>query len=71
MTIKLEIGDDIEQSFQKYAALFGATKEQYIKEALIEKLEDLQDLYVAKDRLENPSRRYTMQEVEEEIDLEH
>lgn len=71
MSIKLEIGDDIDKSFDKYAALFGSTKEQYIKEALIEKLEDLEDLRIAKYRLENPSFRYSMKEVEDEVDLEN
>ena len=71
MPIRFEIGDDIEKSFDKYASLFGSTKEQFIKEALIEKLEDLEDLCIAEERLKNPSRRFSMEEVEKELDLEN
>lgn len=69
MTIKLEIGDDLEHSLEQYAVLFGASKEQYIQEAIIEKLDDLEDLWIAQERLQTSSKRYSMQEVEQEIDL--
>lgn len=69
MTIQLEIGDDLEHSLEQYAVLFGASKEQYIQEAIIEKLDDLEDLWIAQERLQTSSKRYSMQEVEQEIDL--
>lgn len=69
MTVKFEIGDDLEKSLDEYAHLFGSTKEQFIQEALLEKLEGLEDLRIAKERLENPTCRYSMKEVENEIDL--
>lgn len=70
MSVSFEIGDDIEKSFDQYAVLFGSTKEQFIKEALVEKLEDLEDLRIAKERLENPGRMWSMEEVEKELGLE-
>lgn len=71
MTTTFEIGEDIEKSFDKYASLFGSTKEQFIEEALIEKLEELEDLRVAKQRLENPSGWISMEELEKELGLEN
>lgn len=53
MAIKLEIGDDIDQKFDRYAMRFGTTKEQLIQEAIMEKLTYLEELKIAESHSEN------------------
>lgn len=67
----IEINDDVLKEFDKYASLFGSTKEKLIEEALIEKLEELEDLRLAKQRLENPSGWISMEELEKELGLKN
>ena len=42
----------------------------YVREAILEHLEDMEDRYLAIERLENPAQRWTLEEVEQELDLE-
>ena len=70
MSISIRLGDDIEKRLTDLAKITGRTKSYYVREAVIEKLEDLEDIYIAERRLEKPSRIWTMEEVEKEIGLE-
>ena len=45
------------------------TKTYYAREAIVEYLDDLEDYYLAVDRLKSPGRRWTMEEVEQELGL--
>ena len=48
----------------------GRTKTYYVREAILEHLENMEDRYLAIERLENPAPRWTLEEVEQELDLE-
>jgi len=67
MTISVRLGTDIEERLDALAKMTGRTKTYYIKEAVIQKLEDLEDIYIAEKRLENRGRVWTMEEVEKEL----
>ena len=67
----VRLGEDIEKRLSHLAKMTGRTKSFYIREAVLEKLEDLEDIYIAQRRIENPGRIWTMEEVEKEVDLEN
>ena len=42
----------------------GRTKTYYVREAVLRFLEDMEDTYIALERLENPGQRVSMKEAE-------
>lgn len=66
-TLRLETA--IEQRLSALAALTGRTKAYYIRTAIEEKLEEMEDIYLAEKRLENPGRIWTMKQMEQEFGL--
>ena len=68
LTIRLP--EDIEARLATLAARTGRTKAFYAKEAIIEHLDDMEDKYLAINRLENPSKRWTLDELEQGLDLD-
>ena len=59
----------IEKRLELLAKKTGRTKTFYAREAIIEHLEDLEDLYLAMERLENPGKTYSAQDVKRELGL--
>jgi RHH-type rel operon transcriptional repressor/antitoxin RelB len=59
----------IEKRLELLAKKTGRTKTFYAREAIIEHLEDLEDLYLAMQRLENPGKTYSAQDVKRELGL--
>ena len=48
----------------------GRTKTFYVKEAIQNHLDEMEDKYLAIDRLENPVKRWTLDEMEQGLDLD-
>ena len=69
MAISIRLEQDIEERLNALAEITGRTKTFYIREAISEKLADLEDIYIAEQRIEKPARIWTMDEVEQGIDL--
>ncbi|MEO1262075.1 MAG: DUF6290 family protein [Bacteroidota bacterium] len=70
MAISVRLGEEVEKRLATLAKITGRTKTYYIKEAVLEKLEDLEDLYIAQKRVENPGKVWTMSEVEQDVGLD-
>jgi len=71
MPISIRLGSDIEKRLSSLAKITGRTKSYYIKEALTEKLEDLEDIYIAEKRIEtSKGERWSLEDMEREIALE-
>lgn len=51
MAISLRLPDEIEARLDRLAALTGRSKTYYATEAICEHLDDLEDLYVAEQRM--------------------
>lgn len=68
--LAIRLPEEIEKRLAKLAADTGRTKTYYVKEAILEHLDELEDKYLAIHRLENPGKRWTLDELEQEIDLE-
>lgn len=67
--LAIRISHNIEQRLQHLAQRTGRTKTYYAREALLRYIEDMEDEYIALSRLETPTKRWTLDELEKEIDL--
>jgi RHH-type rel operon transcriptional repressor/antitoxin RelB len=67
--IAVRLPAEINHRLEALAQRTGRSKTYYAREAILRHLEDLEDTYIAVERLENPGRRWTMEEIETEADL--
>lgn len=72
--LAVRLPEDIERRLGELAKATGRTKSYYAREAIIEKLEDLEDIYYAEKVLEDikagRSRTYSLEEVKRELGLD-
>ena len=72
--LAIRLPNEIEERLDRLAKATGRTKTFYAREAILEHLDDLEDLYLAEQRLidnrAGRSRTYTLEEVERELGLE-
>jgi len=68
--IAVRLPPEVEQRIADLAARTGRTKTFYIKEAIMEHLDEMEDKYLALDRLEKPAKRWTLDEIEHGLDME-
>lgn len=68
--LAVRLPEEIEKRLQKLAAKTGRTRSYYVREAVIEHLEDLEDTYLAVERLKTPAKRWTLDEIERGVDVE-
>jgi RHH-type rel operon transcriptional repressor/antitoxin RelB len=71
--VSIRLPEDIKERLEKLSKLTGRSKTYYITEAIREKLEDLEDVYLAEQILidirEGRSKTFTLSEVEEKLGL--
>lgn len=53
MSISIRLPEDVESRLDALAKLTGRTKTFYMRQAILEHLDDLEDLYLAEKRLED------------------
>ncbi|VAW69434.1 hypothetical protein MNBD_GAMMA09-3721 [hydrothermal vent metagenome] len=68
--LAIRLPKDIENRLTDLAKKTGRTKTFYAKEAILEHLDEIEDKYLAINRLENPGKRWSLDELEQELDLE-
>lgn len=69
--LAIRLPDEIEKRLEFLAAKTGRTKSFYAREAIMEHIEDLEDYFLAVHRIENPPERtWSLEELENELDLE-
>ncbi len=68
--LAVRLPSNIEKRLDKLARRTGRTKTFYAREAILRYLDELEDIYVAVDRLEKPAKRWTLEELEQGLDLE-
>jgi len=68
--LAIRLPKDIEERLTALAAKTGRTKTFYAREAILEHLDDMEDKYLAVTRLENPGKRWTLEEMEQDVDLD-
>jgi len=67
--LAIRLQPDIENRLNTLAKQTGRTKTYYAREAILRYLDDMEDQYIALDRLEHPVRRWTLEELEQRRDL--
>lgn len=69
--LAIRIPQEIEQRLEALAKKTGRTKTYYARKAIVELLEDMEDTYMALDRLENPGKRWSQKEIRHEFNLDN
>jgi RHH-type transcriptional regulator, rel operon repressor / antitoxin RelB len=71
--LAIRLPSEVEDRLESLAKATGRTKTFYAREAILEHLDDLEDLYLAEQRLieirEGRSRTHTLEEVERDLGL--
>lgn len=67
--LAIRLPKDIEERLEALAKKTGRTKTFYAREAILTHLEDLEDAYISTERLKRPAKRWTQDELENEVDL--
>jgi RHH-type transcriptional regulator, rel operon repressor / antitoxin RelB len=69
-TITFSIDDGMKSRFETVAEHLGLDRDQLFQEALLEKIEELEDYRVVRERLDRPHARIDDDQVWRELDLE-
>lgn len=67
--LAIRLNPDIESRLEHLAKRTGRTKTFYAREAILTHLEDLEDAYLASERLKRPGKTYSAEEVKHELGL--
>jgi RHH-type transcriptional regulator, rel operon repressor / antitoxin RelB len=69
-TLCIRLPDEIDKRLDSLSTKTGRTKTYYVREAIIDHLEEMEDTYIALRRLEKPGKTYSLDEVEQELGLD-
>lgn len=67
--LAIRLDTDTEKRLDRLAKKTGRTKTFYVREAILEHLDDLEDIYLATQRLQHPAKTYSTQDVKRELGL--
>jgi RHH-type transcriptional regulator, rel operon repressor / antitoxin RelB len=68
--LAIQLPTDVERRLKMVAERSGRSQSEHASEAILRYLEDLEDELIALERLERPKRRWTLDDLEQELDLE-
>jgi RHH-type rel operon transcriptional repressor/antitoxin RelB len=68
-TLAIRLPEDLNKRLEEISRRTGRTKTDYVREAILEHLEDMEDAHLAAERLNKHEPIYTMEEVEERFGL--
>ena len=68
--LAIRLPAEVEERLTSLAKRTGRTKTYYAKEAILHYMEELEDTYLAVERVENAGKRWTQEELEQVLDLE-
>jgi RHH-type transcriptional regulator, rel operon repressor / antitoxin RelB len=68
--LAIRLDPEVERRLAVIAARTGRSTADHVQEAILSHLEDLEDVQIAEERLGNPGRRWTLDEVERELGLD-
>jgi RHH-type transcriptional regulator, rel operon repressor / antitoxin RelB len=67
--LAIRLDPEIESRLEKLAKKTGRTKTFYAREAILEHLDDLEDIYLASQRLAERAKTYSADEVKHELGI--
>lgn len=68
--LAIRLPEEIENRLTALAAKTGRTKTYYAKEAILEHLDEIEDRYLALSRLEKSGKRFSLDEMEQSLDVD-
>ena len=68
--LSIRLSKQTEERLEKVARRTGRTKSFCARQAIEEKIEEMEDLAIAIERLEHPGRRIPLEELEKELDAQ-
>ncbi len=68
--LSVRLPENIEKRLDRLAKRTGRTKTYYVREAIVGHIAELEETYLALQRLERPAKRWTLDELEKDVDLE-
>ena len=68
--LPIRLSDDLNTRLDYLAKETGRTKTYYARQAIVTYLEDMEDTYLALQRLEQPKQYLTTEQLEKRLDLE-
>ena len=68
--IAIELPPDVETRLRSLAEKTGRTETDLANEAILQLLEDEDDAATASERLKNPTRRWSLEDLEQKRDME-
>ena len=66
----VQVPDEIAHRYEDLARAAGCEKDAYIRIALIDHLEDLEDIQIVSERLKNPQPTVSLEEVKRNLGLD-
>ncbi|MEM8719369.1 MAG: TraY domain-containing protein [Cyanobacteria bacterium P01_G01_bin.39] len=70
-SISVRLNKELHQRLINLAAKTGRSKRFYVKRAIAQYLEDMEDTYLAIDRIENSEGRVSMEEAKRILDMDN
>ena len=67
--LAIRLPEEIEKRLSVLAKKTGRSKTYYVREAVIDHLEKFEDIYLSLERVESPAKRWSLEDLEKEIDL--
>jgi len=67
--LSLRLDPETEQRLEALARATGRTKSHYAREAILLHLEEMEDRYIAIQRLEEPASRVSLEDIENELEM--
>ena len=67
--LSIRLDPDIERRLDHLAKTTGRTKSHYAREAILAHLAEMEDRYIAIERLEHPTTRVDLEDLEHELEL--
>ena len=68
--LAIKLSPDVEERLKAIAERTGRSQSEHASEAIRRYLEDFEDEMIALERLDRPGRRWTLDDLERELDLE-
>jgi len=70
-SIVVRLNKELRQRFRDLATQTGRSKSFYVKRAIAQYMEDMEDTYLAIDRIENSEGRVSMEEAKKILDVDN
>lgn len=67
--LAIRLDTDTENRLERLAKKTGRTKTFYAREAILEHIQDLEDIYLATQRLQRPRKTYSAKDVKRALGL--